>query len=98
MQGDGGQLGGNAPQMSRLVDALSARPPDHAVLYGAVRDYVRDMAAAGQPITSAIVGLKTALRRATHGDQAQFEALAQRAVTWCIEEYYREGRRADADR
>jgi hypothetical protein len=92
MQGDGGQLGGGAPQMTRLVDALSTRPPDQAVVYGAVSDYVREMVAAGHPITSAIIGLKTALRRAAHGDQLEFEALAQRVVTWCIEEYYRDAR------
>jgi len=92
MHGDGGHPGGAAPQMSRLVDALSARPPDHTALYEAVRDYVREMLAAGHPITSAIVGLKTALRRAAHGDQREYEALAQRVVTWCIEEYYRDAR------
>ena len=92
MHGEDRQGSDDAARATRLVEVLTERPIDHADLFAAVGDYVRGTAAAGRPVTAAIVGLKAALRRAVRDDQADFEALAQRVVTWCIEEYYRDPR------
>ena len=76
--------------------ALAGRQPaDVERLRVTACEYVRDLRARGHSPESAIVAVKDVLRRAimgqtpTHDSRREAETLVERAVTWCIGEYYR---------
>ena len=68
-----------------------------AELRTAVCDYVHDMRVRGVPPESAVISIKEVVRRSmtgqtpTHDSRRDADALVERVVTLCIEEYYRDG-------
>ena len=89
MMGGDGQGHAALPATEGLLAALDASVLDPVLVHAAVCTYVADAAAAGWPITAAILGIKAALRCAARRRHADFEPFAERVVTWCIQEYYR---------
>ena len=79
--------------------ALGGRQPaDFERLRLAACDFVRELRVRGLSPEATVVAVKDVLRRdisgqtPTHDSRREADALVERVVTWCIEEYYRSER------
>ncbi len=68
-----------------------------AELRAAARTYVRELKDRGSSPEATVIAVKELMRRAlaghtpSHDQRRETDALVERVVTWCIEEYYHNG-------
>ena len=69
----------------------------NAELRRATSDFVRELKTRGSSPEATVIAVKDVMRRAlagqtpTHDHRRETDALVERVVTWCIEEYYQGG-------
>lgn len=80
---------GAEPWAARLQAVLAAPVLDRVQVHAAVCAYVNDALAAGEPVAAAVAGITAILRQAATRRDVDYPTLADRVVTWCIEEYFR---------